>query len=365
MDADTPRSGIDWPIGRTRHTVSPHGRRLRWRRLVVAATGIAVPLWLLTVAAPNAHTVTTAFAFTGTSQPYVVPANVCRIRIEAIGAAGGEGGTAGTPGAGAWATASFVVTPRETLFVHVGGVGGAAAGPMPGDGGWNGGGAGGRASDETEGRRGKAGAGGGGATDVRRGGDGLDHRIVVAGGGSGGAGGAIGGPIGTSSGDGGDLVGQDGFAALGSVNPATGGREGARPWAAAPAQTAPGSRSPQPLALSESEATAPRAGSAAEAEEAEAFTAAAAAGPPGARSAAATVAAALDPARQEQPFEAASRAAMEMDERTSATTATPTPATRHNRDPDGRPARSRVAETDGGERTLRAAAAGASTAATG
>ena len=168
-----------------------------------------------------------------------MPANVCRIRIEAIGAAGGEGGTAGTPGAGAWATASFVVMPGETLFVHVGGEGGAAAGPMPGDGGWNGGGAGGRAFDGTEGRPGKAGSGGGGATDVRRGGDGLDHRIIVAGGGSGGAGGAIGGPIGTASGDGGDLAGQDGFAALGSANPATGGKGGSQTMGGAPGTNGP------------------------------------------------------------------------------------------------------------------------------
>ena len=111
--------------------------------------------------------------------------------------------------------------PGETLVVRVGGEGGAAAGLMPGDGGWNGGGAGGRAFDGDDGRPGQAGSGGGGVTDIRRGGTGLDDRILVAGGGSGGAGSGIGGPIGTAGGDGGDLTGQDGSAALGSVNPAT------------------------------------------------------------------------------------------------------------------------------------------------
>ena len=65
--------------------------------------------------------------------------------------------------------------------------------------------------------------------------------------------------------------------------PQQGARAGARPWAAPQAQTAPTSRSPQRPALSESGATAPRAGSAAAAAEAEAFTAAVAADRPRAR----------------------------------------------------------------------------------
>ena len=55
---------------------------------------------------------------------------------------------------------------------------------------------------------------------------GLEHRIIVGAGGSGGAGGAIGGPIGTGGGNGGDLIGHEGFAVLGSANPATGGKGG-------------------------------------------------------------------------------------------------------------------------------------------
>jgi hypothetical protein len=159
------------------------------------------------------------FEFTGRPQDYVVPAGVCRVRIEAVGAAGGPSGTSGAPGAGAQAIAGIRVAPGETLRVRVGGWGGSAVGSTAGAGGWNGGGAGGEA------RGGKAGSGGGGATDVRRRGDGLKDRVIVAAGGSGGAGGAIGGPIGTGGGNGGEL-GQAGLAVLGSANPATGGKGG-------------------------------------------------------------------------------------------------------------------------------------------
>ena len=107
--------------------------------------------------------------------------------------------------------------------------------------------------------RGKAGSGGGGATDVRRGGDGLAHRIIVGAGGSGGAGGAIGGPIGTGGGNGGDLTEHEGFAVLGSANPATGGEAAPRRAAATPAETRPISRSRRRPAPSGSAATAPQA----------------------------------------------------------------------------------------------------------
>lgn len=238
METNTRRSTADWGDGRVWPTTTQRRWSLRWRYLVIAAVAVAVPAWQL-AAASNAHRITTAFAFTAGTQTYIVPAGVCRIRIEAIGASGGEGGTAGTPGGGAWATSSFAVLPGETLRVHVGGMGGAAVGLVPGEGGWNGGGGGGLAVDRHDGRPGKAGSGGGGATDVRRGGDRLEHRIIVAGGGSGGAGGAIGGPIGTGGGDGGELTGHDGFAALGSANAATGGIGGTQTAGGAPGRNAP------------------------------------------------------------------------------------------------------------------------------
>ena len=187
--------------------------------LALATLVVAVPTWL--IAGPSSR-VNTEFEFTGSPQDYVVPPDVCRVGIDVVGAAGGRAGTSGSPGAGAQATAEFRVTPGEILRVRVGGWGGEAVGSTPGAGGWNGGGAGGG----TLAGRGKAGSGGGGATDVRRGGDDLEHRIIVGAGGSGGAGGAIGGPIGTGGGNGGDLIGHEGFAILGSANPATGGEGG-------------------------------------------------------------------------------------------------------------------------------------------
>jgi hypothetical protein len=226
----------------TRPTIRTRAQRwgLRRRHLVVAAIAVAaVAAWRLPSAPWSGHIVTTRFDFVGRPQVYVVPAGICRIRIEAIGAAGGPGGTAGTPGAGAWATASLAVMPGENLIVRVGGAGGAATGSAPGTGGWNGGGRGGQAFARRDGRLGKAGSGGGGATDVRRNSDGFEGRVIVAGGGSGGAGGAIGGPIGMSGGDGGGSSGHDGFASLGSANPATGGKAGTQTEGGAAGRNAP------------------------------------------------------------------------------------------------------------------------------
>ena len=210
---------------------SPRRRNGRSVSLAIAAVILVPPAWLLT---DRNSRVETEFGFTGLAQNYVVPAGVCRIRIEVAGAAGGPGGTAGAPGAGALAIAEFAVTTGEKLRVRVGGWGSPAVGSQPGAGGWNGGGAGGDAL--TGG--GKAGSGGGGATDVRRGGDRLEDRILVGAGGSGGAGGAIGGPIGTGGGNGGELNGQKGFAALGTANPATGGAGGAQAEGGRPGRNA-------------------------------------------------------------------------------------------------------------------------------
>jgi hypothetical protein len=212
--------------------------RIRGPLLLIASTGFGLAGWIFSghsVAPP----VVTPYNFTGTPQTYVVPGGVCRLRIEAIGASGGPQGTAGTPGSGARAIATFAVTPGETLLVHVGGWGGQALGSTPGAGGWNGGGTGGGAFSGPGGRPGKAGSGGGGATDIRQDGSSLEHRIIIAGGGSGAAGGGIGGQVGTGGGDGGDLTGHDGFAALGSVNPATGGKGGTQTAGGAPGTNAP------------------------------------------------------------------------------------------------------------------------------
>ena len=211
-------------------------RNVRASSLLITAIVVAVPAWLLT--RPSSRSVS-SFEFTRLPEDYVVPADVCRVRIEVVGAAGGLGGTSGTPGAGARAIADFAVTPGETLRVRVGGWGGQAEASTPGAGGWNGGGTGGAALDRRDGTEGKAGSGGGGATDVRRGGDGLEHRIIVGAGGSGGAGGAIGGPIGTGGGHGDGLIGLEGHAVLGVANAATGGKGGTQTGGGAAGRNAP------------------------------------------------------------------------------------------------------------------------------
>lgn len=108
---------------------------------------------------------TYTFSYTGAVEPWTVPSGVTRIKIEAFGAQGNSLGTAG--GRGAKVTATISVTPGEVLYMYVGGING-----------WNGGGAGGYS---------KSGFNGGGATDIRRGGTGLNNRIIVAGGGGGAA----------------------------------------------------------------------------------------------------------------------------------------------------------------------------------
>jgi hypothetical protein len=202
------------------------GRALPTRRLAVGALAAAFVSWLVAGTGSDSRRVSREFLFTGGPAHFVVPEGVCRVRIEAAGASGGLQGTAGTPGLGARVSATLRVSPGETLVVHVGGQGGAAAGVTPGRGGWNGGGGGGAATDRAGGRPGRAGSGGGGATDVRRGAGQPDDRILVAAGGGGGGGGGIVGTYGTSGGEGGSPRGNDGLAPLGAANPTTGGRGG-------------------------------------------------------------------------------------------------------------------------------------------
>jgi hypothetical protein len=110
-----------------------------------------------------------AFYFTGSQQPWTVPAGVTKIRVTATGAAGGLGATA-APGPGGQMVADFNVVPGNTYYVFVGGYGG------PGGTGWNGGGIDGGANTCTY---------GGGGTDIRYGGVAMTNRILVVGGGGG------------------------------------------------------------------------------------------------------------------------------------------------------------------------------------
>ena len=109
------------------------------------------------------------FICTGGEQTYVVPNNVTSLVVDAVG---GSGRGTETHGKGGRAQGTITVTPGETLYIYAGG-----AGSITGIGGYNGGGSA---------NAGAVGMGGGGASDVRRGGNGLANRVIVAGGGGGG-----------------------------------------------------------------------------------------------------------------------------------------------------------------------------------
>jgi hypothetical protein len=123
---------------------------------------------------------TTTFPYTGAERTYTVPAGVREVSINAIGAAGGTGVLPGQTypgGRGAIVSGVVDVTPGETVYVEVGGMGANPAG------GFNGGGNG------TVGA-GASWVGGGGASDVRTlpmsaGVTSLNSRLIVAGGGGG------------------------------------------------------------------------------------------------------------------------------------------------------------------------------------
>ena len=134
----------------------------------------------------------TSFSFIGAAQRYAVPDDVCAVRVVAAGAQGGSGSLASEVlgdelpgGLGGVSTSDITVSPGEVLQVNVGGQGGSGtwtgSADEGGPGGWNGGAVGGSGGDAGGG----GGGGGGGASDVRRGGTGLDARVVVAGGGGG------------------------------------------------------------------------------------------------------------------------------------------------------------------------------------
>lgn len=142
----------------------------------------------------------------GRPRSWTVPPGADRITITCKGAAGGGFQLFNNVTSnGGLARGTFDVTPGETLWIYVGGAGNS---PLAHDGqygvgfysrgGWNGGGDAGRWW-----QFGWPAFGGGGATDVRRGGQTLAHRIIVAGGGGGahsggGTSGRGGGPIGGS-----------------------------------------------------------------------------------------------------------------------------------------------------------------------
>jgi hypothetical protein len=165
------------------------------------------------------------FAYTGATQPFVVPAGVTQVTIECWGASGGDGSW--RSGYGGYAKGVKTVTAGSTLYVNVGGQGTrfsyASTGYLAG--GWNGGG---RA------RRGIAGTStnqdvgsGGGASDVRTYADAATNYtsasnapLIVAGGGGGGQGKFN--SLSWAAGNGGGTNGGDGQ----TISPSIGGTGG-------------------------------------------------------------------------------------------------------------------------------------------
>jgi len=167
------------------------------------------------------------FTFTGTSQTFIVPANVTSIVVKAWGAGGGGGGTGsgltGRPGgSGGYAEARLSVTPGDSYSVVV--AGGGAGGPgctsgsrfaptgggFPDGGGYttNCGGAGGGGSRVSLGGVDLLIAGGGGAGGVLG--------ASAAGGAGGGSTGASGGGVATAGGGGGGTQSSGGVAGVGN-----------------------------------------------------------------------------------------------------------------------------------------------------
>jgi Glycine rich protein/Secretion system C-terminal sorting domain len=148
------------------------------------------------------------FSYTGSEQIFVVPVNVFNITIEVFGAQGGDASSyfgAARGGKGGYVKGEIQVTPGQQFEVYVGG-----SGVQNGQGGYNGGGQSGS----------NYGSSGGGASDVRILPYTLYDRIIVAGGG----GGCSFGSYPQNGGDGGGLIGYDGFI-CGSYNPGTGGTQ--------------------------------------------------------------------------------------------------------------------------------------------
>lgn len=170
--------------------------------------------------ASNAQT-TQTFSYTGSVQTFTVPACVTSITVDVIGAQGGGGnnGSLGNNGGlGGRVQGTVPVTPGDILYIYVGGKGtDAQAGGIPGTSGYNGGGNGAGIWSQY------AGGGGGGGSDVRLNGTTLNNRIVVGGGGGGGSYDCT-FPQ-DRGGNGGGLVGENGYHCVNP--PPTGGTQSA------------------------------------------------------------------------------------------------------------------------------------------
>lgn len=147
---------------------------------------------------------TTGFVYTGGVQTFTVPDQCTSVLIECVGAGSGDQ-LFKKLSTGATAQGTLAVTPGETLYIFVGGVGGRPGGTSR-LGGFNGGGNGGIGNNGD-------GGGGSGASDVRQGGSTISSRVIVAGG-AGGYHVISGGLDSTHGGHGGGTTGEDGNGGL-------------------------------------------------------------------------------------------------------------------------------------------------------
>lgn len=157
----------------------------------------------------SSQTVIATFSCTGMGYTYIVPNDVCLLKIKAWGAGGGKGGVDGAPGGngggGAYAEAVVYVTPGDILTIFPACGGGAGAGCVSGIGGGSGGygfGYGGNGGNAGPSGCSGAGGGGGGSSAVAIG----TNVIIVAPGGGGGGGGGC-----TSGGGDGGGGGSNGY----------------------------------------------------------------------------------------------------------------------------------------------------------
>ena len=142
--APTPDRPSSPSEARRRHVLRP-------RRTLIFAC-IAAETSFVFAGGPANHTSGEKCGFTGA--PSVVPAGICRIRIEAVGAAGGGEGTAGARRSGVHVVARNRLAPTEILRVRVRGLRGAALGTSAVDAARHGG----VAADGAAGHHGKAGS---------------------------------------------------------------------------------------------------------------------------------------------------------------------------------------------------------------
>jgi hypothetical protein len=212
----------------TQLTATATGGSIRWYADAGAANEVGTASLFTTPALTATDTFYTrkvtsssgsqTFNFTGNFQSFTVPAGVTNLTVDVRGAKGGNanGGSWAQGGNGGRLQATLPVTPGQTLYMYVGGMGANGNSSQSWKtGGWNGGGDGWQ-----------YGGGGGGASDIRTQQSDLNSRLIVAGGGGGG------GYISTTSttanrgGRGGGTTGEHGFYNSSNTNTCYSGRGG-------------------------------------------------------------------------------------------------------------------------------------------